>query len=159
MNCPHCGSPLADGARFCGNCGSEMPAPRPATPPPVPPPAPPPGPPPAPAYGPPPAYGPAPGYGPPPPQAAYPLPVQQNFYAQPQQQPQEESYAFAVITLILYLVGLYPVGFVCNLVGLFTGPKRGCFVWMAVVYILVVPILLVIFFVIMALAGAAASSA
>jgi len=52
MFCPQCGKPLADGARFCGNCGATVTAPS-APPPqaaaPVPPPAAPV--PPAPAYG------------------------------------------------------------------------------------------------------------
>ncbi|GEM_PF-759383 len=25
MNCPYCGTPLVEGARFCGSCGSELP--------------------------------------------------------------------------------------------------------------------------------------
>jgi hypothetical protein len=38
MFCPQCGKPLADGARFCGNCGATVSAP--SAPPPPPPPAP-----------------------------------------------------------------------------------------------------------------------
>jgi hypothetical protein len=46
--------------------------------------------------------------------------------------PEEGSIVFAVITLVLYLL-IYPIGLVLNLVGLFTGPRRGCFVTMLLV--------------------------
>jgi hypothetical protein len=36
------------------------------------------------------------------------------------------SMAFAVVTLIFYLL-IFPVGLLLNMVGLFTGPRRGCF--------------------------------
>ena len=38
---------------------------------------------------------------------------------------------FAIITLILYVV--WPIGAILNIIGLFTGPKRGCFVAMFIV--------------------------
>lgn len=40
-----------------------------------------------------------------------------------------ETVTFAVVTLIFLLL-LFPVGFILNLVGLVTGPKRGCFLAM-----------------------------
>lgn len=46
----------------------------------------------------------------------------------------EESVAFAVVTLLFY-VFVYPVGLLLNLVGLLTGPRRGCFVAMALLFI------------------------
>jgi len=42
-----------------------------------------------------------------------------------------ESPVFAIITLILYiLLVTWPVAAILNIIGLFTGPKRGCFVAM-----------------------------
>ena len=38
----------------------------------------------------------------------------------------EESVLFAVITFIFYIL-VYPLGVLLNLIGLFTGPKKGCF--------------------------------
>ena len=46
----------------------------------------------------------------------------------------EESVAFAVVTLLFYIF-VYPVGLLLNLVGLLTGPRRGCFVTMALAFI------------------------
>ncbi|MFW6162989.1 MAG: hypothetical protein ACODAJ_09485 [Planctomycetota bacterium] len=43
-----------------------------------------------------------------------------------------ESPMFAVVTLLCYIF-VYPVGVILNIVGLFTGPKRGCFVAMFLV--------------------------
>jgi hypothetical protein len=48
---------------------------------------------------------------------------------------QKESSTFAVVTL-LCLIFLYPVGFVLNVVGLFTGPRRGCFLAMFILFVL-----------------------
>ncbi len=42
---------------------------------------------------------------------------------------QDESVAFAVVTLLLYIF-VYPLGLLLNFIGLITGPRRGCFVWM-----------------------------
>lgn len=43
-----------------------------------------------------------------------------------------ESKTFAVITLILYIF-LWPVGLFLNLIGLLTGPNRGCFVQLLII--------------------------
>lgn len=51
----------------------------------------------------------------------------------------DETVTFAVITLLLYIF-LYPVGLLLNVVGLMTGPKRGCFVQMFIVFV-VIPIM------------------
>jgi len=45
-----------------------------------------------------------------------------------------ESTAFAAITLAFWLLAA-PVGFVLNLVGIFTGPKRGCFLAMLITFV------------------------
>ena len=52
----------------------------------------------------------------------------------------EESVAFAVVTLLFYIF-LFPVGLLLNLVGLITGPKKGCFGMMILLFI-VLPIVL-----------------
>ncbi len=52
-----------------------------------------------------------------------------------------ESVAFAVVTLLFYIF-VFPVGLLLNLVGLLTGPRRGCFVVMALLFI-VLPVGLV----------------
>jgi len=40
----------------------------------------------------------------------------------------------AIVTLLLYLF-VYPAGVIVNIVGLFTAPKKGCFVWMLLVFV------------------------
>jgi len=50
---------------------------------------------------------------------------------------QQESVVFAVITLLFYIF-VYPVGALLNLIGLITGPNRGCFVSM-LIFFLVLP--------------------
>ncbi len=52
------------------------------------------------------------------------------------------SPAFAAITLLAY-VFVYPIGLVLNLIGLFTGPRRGCFVMLLLFYV-VLPVLVVV---------------
>lgn len=52
----------------------------------------------------------------------------------------EESVWFAVVTLLLYIF-LYPVGLLLNIVGLITGPQRGCF-WTLLMVFVVGPILI-----------------
>jgi hypothetical protein len=47
---------------------------------------------------------------------------------------QNPSVVFAVITLIAYLF-IYPLGFLLNVVGLFTGPRRGCFTAMLLFFV------------------------
>lgn len=47
----------------------------------------------------------------------------------------EESVTFAVVTLLVYIF-LFPLGLVLNLVGLLTGPRRGCFGAMFFTFIL-----------------------
>lgn len=49
--------------------------------------------------------------------------------------PQEESVTFAVVTLLFWIF-LAPVGLLLNLVGLLTGPKRGCFFSMFFLFVL-----------------------
>ncbi len=39
---------------------------------------------------------------------------------------QDDSVLFPVMTLICYFV-FFPLGILLNIIGLFTGPKRGCF--------------------------------
>jgi Tfp pilus assembly protein PilE len=65
-------------------------------------------------------------------------PVPRSRYAKPGYRPsqqvhvhinQPESVWFAVLTLILWIF-IPPVGFILNIVGLFTGPRRGCFLVM-----------------------------
>ncbi|HHB90944.1 MAG TPA: hypothetical protein ENK60_06510 [Anaerolineae bacterium] len=69
---------------------------------------------------------------------------------------QEESSTFAVITLLLYLIGgflgmfflpigvLYLIAGILNLVGLFLGPRKGCFLAMFVFFILLPGLLLLL---------------
>lgn len=54
-----------------------------------------------------------------------------------------ESPMFAVVTLLCYIF-VYPVGLILNVVGLFTGPKRGCFVAMLLVFFVLPLIILVL---------------
>lgn len=83
-------------------------------------------------------------------------PPQPPPYPQPQPQPQQinvmvkkpESSTFAVITLILYL--FTPLGFVSgfiafimNIIGMISGPKKGCFVQMFIFFV-VIPLVIVI---------------
>lgn len=56
--------------------------------------------------------------------------------------PREESVAFAVVTLLLYIF-VYPVGLLLNLIGLLTGPRRGCFTSMFLVFFLI-PVLVLL---------------
>jgi len=52
-----------------------------------------------------------------------------------------ESVAFAVVALICFLIW-YPIGFILSLVGVFTGPRKGCFGALLAVFVLL-PLLLV----------------
>lgn len=66
---------------------------------------------------------------------------------------------FAIITLLLYLF-VYPVGVILNVIGLFTGPKRGCFMWMLIVFVgipLLAGLALLVLMMFGALAGAASN--
>ena len=45
-----------------------------------------------------------------------------------------ESSTFAVITLVCYLF-IYPLGFLLNLVGVLTGPRRGCFLSLLIFFV------------------------
>ena len=45
------------------------------------------------------------------------------------------SALFAGITLFFYLA--YPIGLLLNLIGLFTGPRRGCFLVMFLLFVLI----------------------
>ena len=47
----------------------------------------------------------------------------------------EESITFAIVTLLCYIF-IYPVGLLLNIIGLITGPKKGCFVSMIIVCLL-----------------------
>jgi hypothetical protein len=106
MQCPHCGSPISPGTRFCGGCGSEVVSPgnRPAGAPPVP--------------------------GPPPP----PVPPAPIPYAPAPPPAPDDSLNFAIITLVLYWF-FWPAGVVCNIIGLKKPSHHGCFVGMAVLFI------------------------
>jgi hypothetical protein len=50
--------------------------------------------------------------------------------------PCEESVAFAVVTLLFWIF-LAPVGLILNLVGLLTGPRRGCFLSMLMFFVII----------------------
>jgi hypothetical protein len=71
--------------------------------------------------------------------------------------PQEESYNFAIITLLLYWF-FWPAGLVCNIIGLSKGPQRGCFVWMGVVFI-ALPVVAAVVVLVVAILLAVVSSA
>lgn len=55
----------------------------------------------------------------------------------------DEGLVFPLITLVCYLV-TYPLGLVLNIIGLFLGSRRGCFVAMLVVFLFVPLALLVL---------------
>lgn len=117
--CPYCEATVSDTARKCRYCGEWLAEDRTAAPtPPVSPPS-------APR-----PVAPAPAR-----PAAHPSQVTVNVN-------REESVAFAVVTLLLYIF-LYPVGFLLNLVGLITGPKRGCFLTLILLFV-VLPIVLLL---------------
>jgi len=46
------------------------------------------------------------------------------------------SVAFAVVTLLFYIF-FYPVGLLLNVIGLFTGPRKGCFGALLIVFFLI----------------------
>ncbi len=56
----------------------------------------------------------------------------------------DDSIIFPVITLICYFF-VFPLGLILNIVGLITGPQKGCFVAMLVVVL--IPALLLFIFV------------
>jgi hypothetical protein len=66
-----------------------------------------------------------------------------------------ESPMFAVVTLLCYIFA-YPVGVLLNIIGLFTGPKRGCFVAMIFVCFLLPMFILLVVLIIAALANVSA---
>ncbi len=62
--------------------------------------------------------------------------------------PKNESVAFAVITLILFLFSplgfvSYPFALILTIIGLFTGPKRGCFTSMFIMFF-VIPVIIIL---------------
>ena len=67
-------------------------------------------------------------------------PVHQTYVQVPRQ---PESVAFAVVTLLFWIF-LAPVGLILNFVGLLTGPRRGCFASMLLVFVVLPIVLLVI---------------
>jgi hypothetical protein len=68
--------------------------------------------------------------------------------------PPVESSAFAIITLIVYLSGVgFMIAAVMNLIGMVTGPRRGCFV--AMFFLICIPgILLIGLAIILSVSGA-----
>jgi hypothetical membrane protein len=48
----------------------------------------------------------------------------------------DDSPMFAVVTLLFYIF-IFPIGLLLNLVGLFTGPRRGCFLTMLILFVVV----------------------
>jgi hypothetical protein len=46
----------------------------------------------------------------------------------------DDSPTFAIVTLLLWIF-VYPLGFLLNVIGLITGPRRGCFAAMLLVFI------------------------
>lgn len=130
MICPFCRTEIPDQARKCRQCrawllkpGEKIPDSSPDKPPtgtemPAPAPA---------------------------PQIQYvPVPVPQ--YAPPPPQPpappRDDSVVFAVFTM-LALIFAWPIGVLMNIIGIFTGPKRGCFVALFAVFVL--PVLFLVF--------------
>ncbi len=109
MFCSVCRTSLRPGAQFCHRCGARVPPTEPEPPPAAP----------VPTYTPP----------APPPQYVYvptPTPVAVQVPVQ-----RRRSTGFAWTTLA-FLIFLYPVGLVLTLIGLCTGPRRGCFVWLLI---------------------------
>jgi hypothetical protein len=53
----------------------------------------------------------------------------------------QPSVAFAVVTAVLWFL-IPPIGLLLNLIGLFTGPRRGCFLIMFLVFV-ILPILVI----------------
>lgn len=67
------------------------------------------------------------------------------------------SAAFAIITLLFYLFGLWPIAAALNFVGMIAGPRRGCFVSMF--FLIFIPgMLLIGAYIILAMSGALAGS-
>ena len=56
---------------------------------------------------------------------------------------ENESVLFAVITLIFWIL-FAPIGFILNIVGLFTGPRRGCFGLMFFIFFTIPVVLIVV---------------
>ena len=56
-----------------------------------------------------------------------------------QQVVMKESNTFAVISLLSYIF-VWPIGFLLNLVGLLTGPSRGCFIQLLIFFV-VIPVI------------------
>lgn len=154
MKCPFCESEISDSARKCKNCGEWVTENRLQEVPLA-------------------AHPQAPGVSQPI-QAVQARPVAPQPAYQPQYQPQpqqihyapsvspqqnvtvnvnNDSVLFAVVTLLFYIF-LYPVGLLLNLIGLITGPKRGCFLAMMLVFVILPVVALVIF---MAVTGASLS--
>jgi len=77
-----------------------------------------------------------------------PVSVQRQHQAAPAPHPQQvvvkmpESPTFAIITFVLYLF-VFPLGALLNLIGLLTGPKRGCFLAMLLFFI-VIPVVVIL---------------
>lgn len=125
MKCPYCEAMISDTAKKCQHCGEWVSAQGQTSMP-------------SPAYQP---QTPAPAYRPAP--SGYPGQGQQVVVNVPQQ---AESVTFAVVTLLFYIF-LYPVGFLLNIIGVFTGPKRGCFLSMLLLFVVVPTILTIVLFV------------
>ena len=121
MKCPFCEADLSSTARKCRHCGEWVKPPA----------------------GGPPAQ-PAPAAAPAPPGPA--TPPQQNVTVNV---PQEQSVTFAVVTLLLYIF-LYPIGLILNLVGLITGPRRGCFLTLLLLFVILPA---VVIFIVLAVSG------
>lgn len=156
IRCPFCEGEISPTAQKCRHCGEWVKRAAPA------PPAP---------YVPPPPPAPPPAYREPGPVAARPHPAAAPIQAvvvparpaaapaQPAMAPypmagaqshavatvnvtMPESNTFAVVTLIFYLF-IYPIGFLLNLVGLLTGPRRGCFLSLLLFFV-VLPVALIL---------------
>lgn len=127
--CRACGADLSASDKFCGDCGAKVAGEQP----PITRTVVPPGQPPIQA-----AVAPAR----PQPQAVYVAPAQQG-YAPAQQgyAPPPPSSAFAIITLVFYFV-LFPVGALLNLIGILTGPRRGCFA--AMLFFILLPVVIIV---------------
>jgi len=121
IECPFCGGPLKEGVKKCRHCGEWLVKPPETAPPPPPPP---------------PVH-----YQAPPPYAMQQSNNQvQNVVVNVGGQ-RDESIAFAIITLICWFL-LPPLALILNIIGLFTGPRRGCFFWM--LFVIMLPTLILV---------------
>lgn len=67
---------------------------------------------------------------------------------------EDEGLVLPIISLLCYIF-LYPIGFILNIVGLFSGKRKGCF-WSLFIFFFVIPAILgILFFILVGIAAAA----